>query len=231
MAAKEINIRNTDLILGIDDSGRGPVIGPMVLAGVVLKKSVELKLKQIGIKDSKLLSPKRRSFLANIIKKTAKAHYIIKIEPKEIDSRAENGLNLNKIEAIKSADIINKLAKKSKIKKVIIDCPSTNIIRWKEYLMPYINKKIYVICEHKADLNHIACSAASILAKVTRDKEIDSIQAKIPEAIGSGYPSDPITKKFLHSADKYKKLRILRETWQTWKNHKKDNEQKKINDF
>ena len=88
-----------------------------------------------------------------------------------------------------------------------------------------------ISCEHKADFNHVEVAAASIIAKVTRDTEIKEIQKKIKENIGSGYPSDPITKEFLKHAHKYQDLGILRESWATWKNMLKSGKQRKLFDF
>ena len=217
------------LILGIDDSGRGPVIGPMVISGVLIKEREESKLRELGVKDSKKLSSKRRNSLADKIKKYAIDFSILLITPTEIDERNSTGVNLNKLEAIKSAQIINDLVKDTKINekiKIIIDCPSNNIEKWRSYLLKHldeeiwkrIDKNIILICEHKADSKYIACSAASILAKVTRDNEINEIKKRLCVEFGSGYPSDPITKKFLEEyGKKHRKDGIFRETWSTWK--------------
>ena len=167
-------------IIGIDDSGRGPVIGPMVLAGILADEKQAEILKQLGARDSKTLTARRREYLAKRIKRFIAASYVVKILPKEIDGRHKVGLNLNKVEAIKAAEIINLLMKKLaelKIPEVtiIVDCPSPNKERWRDYLMKHIveKKKVKVMCEHKADKNHSIVGAASILAKVTRDDEID----------------------------------------------------------
>jgi ribonuclease HII len=102
------------------------------------------------------------------------------------------------------------------------------------YLMQHINNpnNLTFKVEHKADVNHPACSAASILAKVTRDMEIEKIKKQIGVDFGSGYPSDPVTKKFLQDyGKKHKKDGIFRETWGTWQNFKTKKEQKSISDF
>ncbi|MEM3405779.1 MAG: ribonuclease HII [Candidatus Pacearchaeota archaeon] len=228
------------LILGIDDAGRGPVIGPMVIAGVLIEWGQETKMKEIGIRDSKMLTSKRREFLYEKIKKNVIDYEIIKIEPFEIDGRNSVGINLNKLEAIKMSEIINKIVDrvkrydgKEKI-RVIIDCPSNNIKQWKAYLEKYIEKKeiLEIKAEWKADVNHVVVGAASILAKVTRDKEIEKIKKHVGIDFGSGYPSDPITCKFLQEHfQKYKKDGIFRETWQTWKDLCNIKKQKKLDDF
>ena len=161
------------LILGVDDSGRGPVIGPMILAGCLINKKIEEEFKKLGVKDSKKLSAARREFLAKKIKEKAIAFEVSITHPAEIDDRNSNGLNLNNLEAIKSAEVINKI-NDNKLIKVIVDCPSPNIKKWREYLLKYIEKKdnLTVSCEHKADVNHVAVGAASILEKTTTDAEI-----------------------------------------------------------
>lgn len=224
---------NPKLLMGIDDSGRGPVIGPMVMAGCLINEKTAIEFKKLGVKDSKRLTSKRRELLAKEIKKYALGFEVIIIEPSEIDARNGNGLNLNKIEAIKAAEIINSLNNNKKI-EVSIDCPSPNIEKWQAYLEKHIkNKKNLTLkVEHKADDTHIACSSASILAKTTRDKEIQKIKKRLNVEFGSGYSSDPITQKFLEKYfEKHKKDGIFRETWGTIANHKAKKEQKKITEF
>lgn len=212
-------------ILGIDDSGRGPVIGPLVMAGVMIPKNIEKKFRELGVKDSKQLSPDRRKYLEGIIKGNSEFS-IIRVWPYEIDFGDHAGINLNKLEAIKAAQIINNL----RPDVAILDCPSNNIPAWKAEVEKRLERKPKLMVEHKADVNHVTVSAASIIAKVARDEEIRKIQSTIPENIGSGYPSDPATKKFLEKNwDKYKG--IFREKWQTWKRFKKGKAQKKIDEW
>jgi len=222
------------LILGIDDAGRGPVIGPMIMAGCLIDDKIEKEFRKLGVKDSKLLQPKKREALAEIIRDKAITFEVRIIHPAEIDGRDGDGLNLNKIEAIKSAEIINAINEGFKQMKVIIDCPSPNITSWKNYLLKHIEKKdnLIVMCEHKADRNHIACGAASIIAKSTREAEVQKIKDKLGIDFGSGYTHDPITIKFLKDYHKkYKKDGIFRETWGTIANHKAEKEQKKLDSF
>lgn len=222
-------------VLGIDDAGRGPVIGPMVLAGVLMKEETESELKKEGVKDSKLLSQNQRIRLAKIIKEKCLDYEIITIEPREIDFRIESGLNLNKIEAIKMAFIINKLTSKVKeVVRIYIDCPSVNIPVWRNYLRQYVEnaEKFQFRVEHKCDLNHICCGAASILAKVKREEEIEKIKKKIKMDFGSGYPSDPVTKEFVSKYfNKFRNLGIFRESWETISDFREKKEQKSLENF
>ncbi len=222
-------------ILGVDDAGRGPVIGPMVLAGCLIKEENEEKLRKIGVRDSKLLTSKRREHLAKEIKKIAESFAVVLIFPDEIDSRNHIGLNLNKIEAIKAGEIIDILNDNSRRKiKVIVDCPSPNKKSWQRYLMSKVEKKenLRFFCEHKADRDYIPVAAASILAKTTRDAEIHKIKQRLKIDFGSGYPSDPITIKFLtENYHKHKNDGMFRHTWGTIKNHKAKKAQRKLGEF
>jgi len=215
------------IVLGIDEAGRGPVIGPLVIAGVSIDEKDLNKLKELEVKDSKLLSPTQREDMFDKIIATAKNHKIIIIPPKEIDSALKSeSLNLNWLEAIKSADIINFL----KPEKAIVDCPSNNIPAYKNFLKKHLEDKTELIVEHKADFKYAVVSAASIIAKVTRDKEIKEIQKKIKEPIGSGYPSDPVTINFLKkNHNNYPG--IFRKEWASWKNINKKKKQKSLKDF
>lgn len=224
--------------IGIDDSGRGPVIGPMVLAGVLADEKQAQMLRELGAKDSKLLTAGKRELLAKRLKKFIAAFYVVKISAKEIDEKLNSGTNLNKVEAIKAAEIINLLMKRVKELNIIdieivVDCPSPNKISWKNYLLKLlIDKEVNLRCEHKADRDHVVVSAASILAKVERDSQVEKIKTKFGIECGSGYPSDPICKKLLEERGKeLSELGIVRKTWATWKNHVTKKSQKKIADF
>jgi ribonuclease HII len=208
------------LILGIDDAGRGPVIGPMVLAGCLIDDKIEKELKKLGVKDSKQLTQKRREFLAEKIKEVAETFEIVLAHPEEIDGKNKIGVNLNALEAIKMAEVINKINKGYKEIKVVVDCPSVSIEKWKDFLKTKIDNlsNLDVHCEHKADVNHVAVSAASILAKCTREIEMGKLKEKYGNEIGSGYCSDPLTIKFLEKhAQTYGDNGIFRKTWSTWK--------------
>ena len=214
------------LKLGIDDAGRGPVIGPMILAGCLIDEKTEKEFKKLGVKDSKQLTQKRREFLADIIREKSETFEIVLSPPSEID-----GINLNTLEAIKTAEIINKINKGYAKIKVIVDCPSVSIVKWQDFLKMKINNlsNLEISCEHKADKNHVVVSAASILAKSVREKEMQKLKEKYGKEIGSGYTSDPATKKFLEkNAQKHKNKGIFRKSWVTWKRTCSGLEQKKL---
>lgn len=224
------------LLIGIDDAGRGPVIGPMVLAGALMTQESEKELAEAGVTDSKLLTKKKREALIPLIKEKSIAVKTHIITPSEIDTGMGEGLNLNQVEALAAGVIINNLIKNVKDKnktQIIIDCPSVNCEAWKKTLIAYLDDpKLNIDCKHKADLKHPVVSAASIVAKVTRDSEIEKLKEKIGADFGSGYPADPKTKEFLAANyNKYKKERIFRETWSTFQKAKNKKSQMKLPDY
>ncbi|MEK6816222.1 MAG: ribonuclease HII [Nanoarchaeota archaeon] len=206
---------------------KGPLLGPLVIAGVVADESVLDKLKSLGVKDSKLLSPKRREELFEQIKSIVHSYEIIIVPPQEIDDALNSeSLNLNWLEAIKTAMIINKLD----AKKAYIDSPSNNLRAYADYMRVYVkDKNVTLICEHKADVKYVVVSAASILAKVTRDREIEKLKEKYGD-LGSGYPSDPVTKEFLKN-NWSKHPEIFRKTWASYKVYSDKLSQKSLSNF
>jgi ribonuclease HII len=218
--------------LGVDDAGRGPVIGPMVLAGCLLDQETEDLLKKLGVKDSKQLTQARREYLEKIIKEKAIAYKVLFVSPEKIDSSKDQGTKLNELEAKMAARIINVLNdKKTKI-SVILDCPSTTISKWRDYLITKIHhlQNLEISCEYKADVNHVSVSAASVLAKCLRERKMAKLKEKYGDEIGSGYSSDPATQKFLSKyAEKYKDDGIFRKSWITWQNAVKALGQRTLN--
>jgi len=210
-------------VLGIDEAGRGPVIGPMVVAGAMIEEGKE---KSLGdVKDSKLVSQKNRIILERHLKKQVK-YKVLVVEPEIIDAAVLSGeLNLNWLEAHKQAEIINEL----KPDKAIIDCPSINCKAYEAYLKKLIKIPIQLIVEHKADANYPVCSAASILAKTEREKQVGDLKRKYGNT-GSGYPADPTTKEFVkNNWDKYPE--IFRKSWSTYKRYARPEGQKSLTGY
>src|SRR3989344_3854947 len=217
------------LICGIEESGRGPVIGPLIMVGLAIEEKHIEKLKELGVKDSKQLTIKQICILKEKILKIPNNHIILKIQPKEIDDAVDgnNSLNLNWLEATKTATILNQLNPD----KAYIDCPSTNIPKYKNYIKNLLkNKKIELIAEHKADINYPIVSAASIIAKCIREEEVAKIEKIVKQSIGSGYPSNPICQKFLkENHDKYPQF--VRHSWASYKNIIKEKHQKSLGEY
>ncbi len=219
------------ILIGVDEAGRGPVIGPMVMCAFAIDSKKEENLGNLGVKDSKMIPPARRNQLFDALTENYK--FTVKVvEPKEVDDALNDpDLNLNWLEAITSANLCNELIEELGTEKVtiILDCPSVNTEAYKDYFLKKLGKDIEVICEHKADINYPCVSAASIIAKVTRDRAIYHLKREFNVDFGSGYPSDPKTKAFLEqNFDKYP---FFRKTWAAWKNAKKNAAQRGLGEY
>ncbi len=215
------------LICGIEEAGRGPLIGPLVMCGLVVAEEDEQKLKQLGVKDSKQLTAKQREGMFEAILKISKSHKIILLSPSDVDAAVESETNnLNWLEAQTTAKILNEL----KADKAIIDCPSTNIPAYTNYLQKLLKVKTELSCAHHADVDFPIVSASSIIAKVTRDAEVDNLKKKYKVDFGSGYMADPKTKNFLDKNwNKYPEL--FRHSWAPYKKLVEGLSQAKLGEF
>lgn len=206
------------LIGGIDEAGRGSVIGPLVIAGLILPEKNLEKLKKLKVKDSKQLSPAKRNELYRKIQELATKWEYVEISPQSIDAaiRAEKN-NLNKLELQYMVQICLSLAPntvyvdalgpdarvfESKFREVVQleGHRNSEWTRGKNNLRGGSTVKTYnfqIIAKNKADETIPIVSAASILAKVQRDQQIEKLKRECGEDFGSGYPSDPLTRSIL----------------------------------
>ncbi|MCD6372982.1 MAG: ribonuclease HII [Thermococcus sp.] len=178
-------------LAGIDEAGRGPVIGPMVIAAVVVDEDKLSELERLGVRDSKRLTPKRRERLFDEIIALLDDYVILELWPEEIDSRKGT---LNEFEVENFVKALNSLKVRPDV--IYIDAADVKETRFGEDIRKRLNFEAEIIAEHKADDKFLPVSAASIIAKVTRDRAIERLKEEYGE-IGSGYPSDPRTRAFL----------------------------------
>jgi len=183
------------LVAGVDDAGRGAVIGPLVIAGVLVKEEDLRKLKELGVKDSKLLSPHRREILDVEIRRIAENLNVVRLSPREIDLVVNSGRKLHKLNYLE-AQTMAKVIEALRPQMVYVDASDVLEERFKQHILESMSFKVNIISEHKADRNYVVVSAASVIAKVERDKAITEL-AKTLGDFGSGYPSDPRTMSFL----------------------------------
>ena len=197
-------------ILGIDEAGRGSVLGPLVIAGVVVPDKMEKVLERMGVKDSKRLAPHRRTILSRKLKKMFD-YEIVVISAREIDEMRADGINLNEIEKNAMESILLKIMPE----KAIVDAVDVKAERFQDNLCN--DTGVNVIAEHKADDKYIEVSAASIIAKAERDSQIAEINKEFIKSggIGSGYPSDPKTKEFLTNYTYDEMPDFVRRSWAT----------------
>ncbi|MCK4757250.1 MAG: ribonuclease HII [Thermoplasmata archaeon] len=180
-------------ICGVDEAGRGPVIGPLVVCGLMVDD--DSILREIGAKDSKRLTPKRREELAVKIKEVARYEYAI-MDAEDIDVLRQR-YTLNVIEAKLFASVIEKLGPCSTAYLDAADSNEEEFGRQVQRELGNAGKPIRIISKHGADDLYPVVSAASILAKTTRDSLVKKIEKELGRTIGSGYPSDQVTINFL----------------------------------
>jgi ribonuclease HII len=207
-------------IAGVDDAGRGPIIGPLVIAGVLVEEDRIKDLRNMGVKDSKLLTPTTRTRLSGRIKGLATKVSLAEAQPKEIDEVVLHGGKLKKLnflEAKMMAEVINDLAPE----EVYVDASDVNEERYgqtiAEFLKPEL-KAIKIVSRHHADRTYPVVSAASIIAKVRRDEAVEALRKEYGD-FGSGYITDSKTLGFLRgwrrSHNAYPP--IVRLSWKTIK--------------
>lgn len=184
-------------IAGVDDAGRGAVIGPLVIAGVLIEDKNIPRLKEMGVKDSKRLSPDRREFLAIEIKKSAVGWHVERLLPEEIDKVVTTGRKLHRLNRLE-AETMAKVIEALKPDTAYVDASDVKADRFGRHIAEELSFNISIVSEHKADIKYPIVSAASIIAKVERDSAISRLQRKYG-SIGCGYPTDRQTLDFLQN--------------------------------
>ncbi len=183
------------LVAGVDEAGRGCVIGPLVVAGVMMKTENLSILTDLGVRDSKLLTPEKRSLLYPVILQLVEKYHTIKVMPFQIDKAVENLRKLhklNRLEAQTMAQIIEVLEPD----EAYVDAADTVEHRFGNHVKECLKIKTRIISKHKADRIYPIVSAASIIAKVERDREVASLRLEHGD-FGSGYLTDEKTMIFL----------------------------------
>ena len=198
--------------IGIDEAGRGPVIGSLFVAGVLNFEGLGV----LGVRDSKKLSSKRREQLAKLIENATEVQ-VVELTAKEIDERRKSQ-SMNEI----TVDLFARIIELLHPDRVYVDAADVNPERFASNLRKKCSireRDIEIISEFKADVNYPVVSAASIVAKVHRDRSIRELATEIGTEIGSGYPADPRTIQFLNRLLKEQKDNIpdcVRQSWKTF---------------
>ena len=177
------------MICGVDEAGRGPVLGPLIICGIAVES--DKALKKLGVRDSKKLSPKKREELAAEIVKIAKIE-LVEISAAEIDA-LRTRMTMNELEAKAFTTIVERLSPEI----AYLDAADVDEENFGRAVMVGLKCKPQIISQHKADDTFPVVSAASIVAKVNRDRRVREIEREIGRPIGSGYQTDDVTMTFL----------------------------------
>jgi len=190
-----------DSLCGVDEAGRGPVLGPLVVVGIRTRDDGPLR--DIGVKDSKKCSPQLRERLGPQIRRFCE-HIAVRIIPAEKIDLLRRRMTMNDLEAEVFADVIRDLltsrfpsGRTPGSIKVYVDAADANAHAFKKRILSSLGTNVDIVSEHKADANYPVVSAASILAKLIRDEEMARISKELGEDVGSGYTGDPVTRAFI----------------------------------
>lgn len=198
-------------IAGIDEAGRGPAIGPMVVAGVLVREGRIGDLLAAGVRDSKKLTPKKRESLVGEITRLIDLQHVETVSADEIDRRRRRE-SLNMIEATAMARILSVLKPDAaQVGSVDIICHRFSSMIRSELAVP-----LEIDSAHHAEDRFPAVAAASIIAKVTRDRAVAVLRREYGD-FGSGYPSDPKTRSFIREwySREGSLPPIVRSSWKT----------------
>jgi ribonuclease HII len=204
------------------------VIGPLVIAGVSVKKKRIHELEAAGVKDSKMLTPGQRTRLTPIIRQIVERISITELAPEEIDEFVLRGRKLRKLnylEARAMARVIEKLDPAI----AYVDASDVRTERFAQHIQEQLSKRVRIVSEHHADEKYPVVSAASIIAKVTRDQRIEELERQYGE-FGSGYPSDQRTVCFLEDwIKKHGSLpAFVRKSWKTIRRIEQETKQTRL---
>lgn len=214
--------------MGVDEAGRGPLIGPMVIAGVVIEKSKRDLLIGAGVRDSKKLDESRREEILPEILRLSKAVIVRNIMPYEIDRENINDLEVRIVSSIikTSCRVLNKCPEKIYVDAIGEISESVERIKRLSGV-----REIYM--EVDAEEKHPVVAAASIVAKVLREWYVEKIKRVLGD-FGSGYPSDPKTIKWLEEnrelARRYRGV-FIREKWSTYKRYVEEKSVKRLDEY
>jgi len=212
------------MIIGVDEAGRGCIIGPMVICAAAINPLDEYKMKELGVKDSKKLTPLQRERLYPKVAHMTK-YATVKITAQELNVLMDK-YSLNEIEAMKIGALIDQLGVHGAT--VYVDSPDNVPAKFARRIEKYMKTKHKIVSANHADDLYLIVSAASIVAKVTRDREIEKIKKEVGIDFNSGYTSDPTTQMYIKRRHEFPALApYLRTKWSTLRVEK----QKKLFDF
>lgn len=203
-------------VAGVDEAGRGPLLGPMVIAIASISREKEELLVRMGVRDSKALTPSRRRALRALLERVLDYYAVRVVEPAEVDEAVSKG-QLNLLEAKIIAELVRRAASEVELEVVYVDSPDPVPERFERLLTSLIGEGVRVVAENGADAKYVVVGAASIIAKTERDRIVEELKRKYGD-FGSGYPSDPKTREF---AEKWLREHgepppFARKSWSTW---------------
>lgn len=210
---------------GVDEAGKGPVLGPMVVCAA----KGDVNTLPTGIDDSKKLSPsKRRGLFESLTDMESFEYAVVYVSAETIDQSDKNMTELGTDAFIEALNEI--------IEDGIggaIDTAHSDPEEFKRTVESRLTETVHLTCEHGADEKFPMVGAASIIAKVERDRRMAEIGDEFEENVGSGYPSDSTTRAFLKEyVSKHNSLpQYTRKSWSTAEDIMAEHAQQSLDDF
>jgi ribonuclease HII len=211
-------------ICGVDEAGKGAVLGPMVIAAVCCHTEEECS--RLGMRDSKTLSHARREELYALVERYFTTAVVI-VTPQDIDACLEE-MTINVCLARAHAEVIQQL----RPEKAFVDAVDVIAARHAETMRRFMDWDCTIISEHKADRTYPVVGAASIVAKVIRDREVDALRKRYGD-FGSGYPADPATRAYLEHYIREHRVPppFARKSWKTISEYLNSLRQRELTEF
>ena len=198
-------------ILGIDEAGRGSVLGPLVVGGFCCAADRLTTLRETGVRDSKRLTPRRREDVYRLLGGVGECRSIA-LPPRTIDRYVARG-GLNELELLAFAALVRQFQPDI----AYVDACDPNAERFGRRLHDLAGRETRIVSRHKADRDFPVVGAASVVAKVRRDAALARLERTAAEPVGSGYPSDPETRRCVerHARDGDRVPAWMRGSWET----------------
>jgi ribonuclease HII len=180
-------------VVGIDEAGRGSWIGPLVVGAVIVPRERLGEIARTGARDSKVLSPARREEVLRRLEACATVASL-QAAPAEVDRHVQLG-QLNALEA----RMFGLLARPHAPAEARVDACDVNARRFGAHVSQHAGPGVRVVARHHADALDPLVGAASVVAKVRRDRAVRELSRALGADLGSGYPSDPVTVRFVRT--------------------------------
>jgi len=214
-------------VLGLDEAGRGSLIGPLVVGGFLVPEERLSELPALGVRDSKLLSAARREEIYRSLSSVGRA-FRIAADPAEVD-RSVRHRGLNRLEL----RLFSRLVARARPRTVFADACDPVASRFAAQLGALAGEDVEVRASHHADRDIPVVGAASIVAKVERDRAIARLARRLDAPIGSGYPSDRRTVEYVRQllASGTPAPPWLRQSWRTTERLKRETRARRLESF
>lgn len=198
-------------VIGVDEAGRGPVLGSMFVAAVAVPAASALP---DTVRDSKRLTPARRETLAAAIEEDGAAQTAIVEVPVDRIDRAAG--DLNRLTATAAGRAIGDVLGPGADPRIVVDACDPDEERYASYVAEGLDRNLGIVASHRADETHDVVAGASIIAKERREAHVRALEERFGE-VGSGYPSDSTTRAYLAAyVEEHGRLPpCARTSWQT----------------